>query len=81
MTDITYDIVQHDGGWAYKVGDTFSETFPSHEAALAAARRAAGEQEQPGETEGITYEDKNAVWHAEVSSGDDRPRTHVQDAE
>jgi hypothetical protein len=81
MTDITYSIVEHDGGWAYKVGDTFSETFPSHEAALKAAQRAAGEQEQPGETEGITYEDKQAVWHQEVSSGDDRPRTHVQDGE
>jgi hypothetical protein len=81
MTDITYSIVEHDGGWAYKVGDTFSETFPSHEAALKAAQRAAGEQEQPGETEGITYEDKQAVWHQEVSSGDDRPRTHVQDSE
>ena len=40
MTDITYNIVEHDGGWSYKVGDTFSETFPSHEAALAAAKRA-----------------------------------------
>lgn len=79
MTDITYTIVEHDGGWAYKVGDTFSETFPSHDAALAAARRAAGEQRVPGEAEGITYEDKNAVWHAELSEGDDRPTTHVRD--
>lgn len=80
MTDITYDIVQHDGGWAYKVGDTFSETFPTHAAALAAARDAAAEQELPGETEGISYEDKNAVWRREVSEGDDRPTTHVRDA-
>jgi hypothetical protein len=79
MTDITYTIVEHDGGWAYKVGDTFSETFPSHEAALAAARRAAGEQRVSGETESISYEDKNAVWHREVSDGGDRPTTHVQD--
>lgn len=80
MTDITYDIVQHDGGWAYKVGDTFSETFPSHDAALAAARNAAAEQELPGEDEGITYEDKNAVWRQELSDGDDRPTTHVRDS-
>ncbi|HJV41080.1 DUF2188 domain-containing protein [Caulobacter sp.] len=80
MTDITYIIVEHDGGWAYKVGDTFSETFPSHEAALKAAKRAAGEQELPGETEGIIYEDKQAVWRQEVSAGDDRPTTHVRDA-
>ncbi len=81
MTDITYTIVEHDGGWAYKVGDTFSETFGSHDAALAAAKRAAAEQELPGETEGITYEDKNAVWHGEVASGDDRPTTHVRDGQ
>ena len=34
---ITYRIVQHDGGWAYQLGDSYSETFPSHAAALAAA--------------------------------------------
>ena len=27
--NITYRIVQHDGGWAYKLGDSFSETFPN----------------------------------------------------
>lgn len=80
MTEVTYTIVEHDGGWAYKVGDTFSETFPSHDAALKAAQRAAGEQRLPGETEGIAYEDKQAVWHQEVSPGDDRPVTRVQDA-
>lgn len=80
MTDITYTIVEHDGGWAYKVGETFSETFPTHAAALNAARDAAAEQQLPGETEGIVYEDKNAVWHGEVSDGDDRPTTHVRDA-
>ncbi len=26
MTELTYEIVQHDGGWAYKLGDVFSET-------------------------------------------------------
>ena len=81
MTDLTYIIVEHDGGWAYKVGDTFSETFASHDAALKAAQRAAGEQQVAGETEGITYEDKNAVWHQEVASGDDRPTTHVEDSQ
>ena len=40
-----------------------------------------GEQELPGETEGIVYEDKQAVWHQELSSGDDRPATRVRDAE
>jgi hypothetical protein len=27
MSKITYEIVRHDGGWAYKVDETFSEAF------------------------------------------------------
>ncbi len=27
MSHVTYTIVEHDGGWAYKAGDVFSETF------------------------------------------------------
>ena len=48
MSHVTYKVVEHDGGWAYKVGDVFSETFPTHEAAHAAAARAAQEQRAPG---------------------------------
>ena len=40
MTKVVYEIVQHDGGWAYRVGEVFSETFPSHDAARAAAEDA-----------------------------------------
>jgi len=79
MTDITYIIVEHDGGWAYKLGDVFSETFASHAAALAAAQRAAAEQQVSGETTGITYEDATGQWREEIASGDDRPTTHVAD--
>lgn len=79
MTSITYHVVQHDGGWAYKLGDVFSETFPDHEAALAAARRVAGEQRVPGETTGIVYEDADGRWREELSDGHDRPRTQVVD--
>jgi hypothetical protein len=79
MSKITYEIVEHDGGWAYKVGATFSETFPSHSAALAAANRAAGEQQVAGRTEGIEYEDASGHWHGEVAEGDDRPEADVSD--
>jgi Uncharacterized protein conserved in bacteria (DUF2188) len=48
MPDVTYEIVQHDGGWAYKVNGVFSETFATHAEALAAARAASVEQEVPG---------------------------------
>ena len=44
MTQVTYKVVQHDGGWAYTFDGVFSEAFTTHGAALAAARRAAAEQ-------------------------------------
>ena len=78
MTTVTYEIVQHDGGWAYRVDGVYSETCPSHDAAKAAARRAAGEQRVSGETRGITWEDAGGRWHEEVDPGDDRPQTDVE---
>src|SRR5262249_37639903 len=38
MSHVTYRIVRHDDGWAYTVNGVFSEPFPTHAAALAAAR-------------------------------------------
>lgn len=78
MSSITYEIVEHDGGWAYRLGDVYSETFPSHDAARQAAQRAAREQAVPGQTEGISYEDAEGQWHDEVASGDDRPDAEVK---
>ena len=79
MSDVTYKIVEHDGGWAYQVDGSFSESFPTHEAALAAAKRAAAEQRAPGSTEAIQYEDPAGRWHEETAQGDDRPNTEVVD--
>jgi len=53
---VVYRIVEHNGGWAYKVSDVFSETFPTHDDALAAAQTAAAEQQVAGETTDIEYE-------------------------
>ena len=80
MTRVVYDVVEHDGGWAYKVGTTFSETFATHAEAVEAARSAAAEQQVAGQTEGIEYEDSSCKWHGEVSRGDDRPETEVSDS-
>ncbi len=79
MTDIKYKIVEHDGGWAYMVDGSFSETFPSHDAALAAAQTAAGEQQTAGETDGIVYQDAKGGVHEELADGRDRPKTSVVD--
>ena len=66
MTRIVYEIVEHDGGWAYKVDGVFSEPYPSHAAALAAAQRAAAEQTVPGHTETIEYEDEKVEFTVRV---------------
>jgi len=78
MTKLTYEIVQHDGGWAYRVDETYSETFPTHDSARKAAELAAAEQGVPGESSRISYEDKQGHWHSEKSAGDDRPKPNVK---
>jgi hypothetical protein len=78
MTKLTYEIVEHDGGWAYRVDGVYSETFPSHDMARRAAELAAKEQIVPGQTTDILYEDKSGRWHEEVAKGDDRPETEVK---
>ena len=78
MSHVTYKIVQHDGGWAYTVNGVFSEPFPNHAAALAAARRVAAEQRVPGRTEAIQYETADGKWHTETAAGNDRPETDVE---
>ena len=78
MTKITYEIVEHDGGWAYRVDGVFSEPFPSHDLARRAAERAAREQIVPGDTTPISYEDNDGRWHDELAAGRDRPDTDVK---
>ncbi|APH70431.1 DUF2188 domain-containing protein [Aquibium oceanicum] len=79
MARITYEVVEHDGAWAYRVGDVYSETFPSHDAAAEAAERAAAAHEQAGSDETIEYEDQSGTWHEERASGDARPQTDVKE--
>jgi hypothetical protein len=79
MSEVTYEIIEHDGGWAYRVDGVYSETFPTHEAALKAARAAAAEQTVPGRTEAIQYEDAQGKWHTETARGSDRPNTYIKD--
>jgi hypothetical protein len=79
VVKVRYEIVEHDGGWAYKMQGVFSEPFGSHAEALNAAERAASEQQVPGETSPIEYEDAKGKWHEEVARGSDRPTTEVED--
>ena len=65
----------------FKVNGVFSEPFSTYAEALAAARAAAEEQELPGHTETIEYEDDKGKWHTETARGRDRPRTVVKDVD
>jgi hypothetical protein len=77
MPKLHYRVVQHDGGWAYRLDEVFSEPFPDKAAALAAARRVAAEQRVPGETTQIEFQDAAGHWHTELSEGADRPDADV----
>jgi hypothetical protein len=77
MANVHYRIVEHEGGWAYKVGDLCSERYATHDEAQEAAERAAAEQRLPGATEDIEFQDEVGDWHEEVSPGKDRLETDV----
>lgn len=79
MVQVKYQVVEHNGGWAYKVDDVFSETFPTHDEAHAAAEAAAERQRLAGRTEAIEYEDTSYKWHQEIARAGDRPETSVED--
>jgi hypothetical protein len=81
MTKIHYHIVPHDGGWTYKLGDVFAETFASHAEAITAAQRVAASQQLSGETAEISWEDISGRWHEERVDGGDRPLVDVIDRE
>lgn len=79
MAEVTYAIVEHDGGWAYRVGDVYSETFATEQAAKDAANAAAQRQRQAGEATDISFEDSDGRWHREFAAARDRPDTRVVD--
>lgn len=79
MVTITYHVVAHDEGYAYRLGDVYSEPFPTHEEALDAARRAAAAQQlTDGDTE-ISWQNEDGDWIHEHADGADRPMAGVVD--
>ena len=79
MADLHYRVVEHDGGWAYKLDDVFSETFRTHDDARAAAEIVASEQRRGGEDAVIEYQDDTGKWTVETAKGGDRPAPDVED--
>jgi hypothetical protein len=79
MSQEHYRIVEHDGGWAYTALGVYSETYPTHDAALAAARRVAAEQSVPDRPRMIEYQDETGAWKVEAAPGNDRPVVEIED--
>ena len=79
MAKVTYEVIEHDGGFAYRFGDVISETFATHQAAHDAADQAARRQQLSGEDEQIQYQDAEGNWHEERARGDQRPEAEVED--
>ena len=79
MAEVIYEIVEHNGGFAYRVGDVFSETFATHAAAREAAQRAAQRQRLEDRPHVIQYQDGEGRWHKEISTGADHPDAGVKD--
>ena len=79
MSEVHYHVVEHDGGFAYKVGEVLSETFRTREDAHIAAEIAAKEQRRGGEDETIEYQDERGKWKVETAKGEDRPDVDVDD--
>nr|WP_294167231.1 hypothetical protein [uncultured Sphingomonas sp.] len=77
MDHITYRVVEHDGGWTYKQGDTFTETYRTHDEARAAAVLACREQGVSGDTAYIEYQQADGHWITERADGADRPGVDV----
>jgi hypothetical protein len=79
MTHLIYEIVEHDGGWAYRVKGVYSEAFPARALAHEAAARAAAEQRAPGENAVIQFETSTGEWVTQDALGNDRPEAEVKD--
>lgn len=79
MAKVTYHVVAHDDGFAYRLGAVYSEAFATHADAVRAARQAAGAQQLADGDAEISWQDEAGNWHHEHADGADRPETTVVD--
>ncbi|WP_246703394.1 DUF2188 domain-containing protein [Rhizobium sp. P28RR-XV] len=77
LMHLTYHIGRHDGGWAYRLENVWSEPYPSHSAARAAAHRAARRQQLEGRDAEIVFQSEDGSWHREHVEAGDRPEVDV----
>lgn len=77
MTEVIYEIGEHDGGWAYKVGNVYSDPIAPAKAFMQPRPKSLWNSACPGETEAIQFEDAKGQWHTETAQGGDRPRPEI----
>ncbi len=78
---VTYHVGKHEDGYGYRLEKIWSETFPDHDTAFAAARAAAERQHLEGQDAEISYQLPAVSWRVEHVDGRDRPDTEVVDDE
>ena len=59
---VRYYIVRHEGSWAYKMGDSYSETFPNRDHAIVAALTAVDEASDQGTDGRVLVQDETGRW-------------------
>ena len=69
MSHITYKVLKHDGGWAYEANGTYSEPFPTQDAARKAAKLAASEQAAAAGSAQSPFWDARAAHNESSGSG------------
>jgi hypothetical protein len=74
---ITYHVGPHDGGWAYRLDNVWSEPFETHAAARTAAHQAARRQHLSGQPAEILYQVEDGSWQREIVGAADRPDAAV----
>ena len=79
MARVTYEVVEHDGGWAYSVGrDLLGDLSDAGGGALARPSVPPASSRTRHAATDIAWEDERGRWHTEASPGDDRPETEVE---
>ena len=62
MGQFRYQVVRHQHGWAYHLEETYSPVFPTSWEAIAAAKTAAHEKHEPGDTTTVRVQEGRLSW-------------------
>ena len=77
MMKPNYEIVERDGGYAWKLGDALSETYPTREAANAAAIEDSHKRESGNGRKTAQAEGDARRWHNEMTDNDTGHETDI----